>query len=403
MDAQHTGRSSYAGPTDPVQLRTFDTLNPGVPTDQPGDPRPDIQSSASVGADGTIYLGNFRGNLEALRDPGSGQSLQLLWRFHVPGASSFHATPALGSNGEVYIGMSTGGATPDAKGTFYALKAPASGTDAQVLWQIDLGPGRYTASPTLGSDGNLYVLSGAGTLFALGQDGSTKWTAKTGPVVKAAPALGPDGTVYVSSMDDHLYAVSPPSGGGNTGSVKWTFTFGEHPGSGPPVTDPNATFPGANGVGSGDTPSVGPDGTVYVGANNSNFYAIGPDGQMRWMFEAQREVAGIWSAGALSSDGKTVYFGANKGGIYAVNTQDGSLRWQYDIVGSVYNSPTLDSQGRLYTGSTAGHVFAIDADKGTRVFDYTAGAPVWTAPAIRADGSLAIGTLQGQVQVIGNR
>lgn len=83
-----------------------------------------------------------------LRDPGSGQTLQLLWRFHAPGASSFHATPALGPNGEVFIGESTGGATPDARGTFYALKAPSSGTDAQVLWQVDLGPGRYTSSPT---------------------------------------------------------------------------------------------------------------------------------------------------------------------------------------------------------------------------------------------------------------
>jgi hypothetical protein len=160
-------------------------------------------------------------------------------------------------------------------------------------------------------------------LFALGQDGSTKWTAKTGPVVKAAPALGEDGTVYVASMDDHLYAIAPPTGGGNPGSVKWTFTFGDHPGSGPPVTDPTAPFPGDNGVGSGDTPTIGPDGTIYVGVNNSNFYAIAPDGQLRWMFEAQREVAGIWSAGAITADGSTVYFGANKGGVYAVNTQDG--------------------------------------------------------------------------------
>ncbi len=401
MDSQHTGRSPYAGPTNPVSLRTFDTLSP--PTDQPGDPRPDIQSSAAVGADGTIYIGNFQGNLEALRDPGSGQSLELVWRFHVPGASSFHATPAQGGNGEVYVGMSTGGATPDAKGTFYALKAPASGQDAQVLWQLDLGPGRYTSSPTLGPDGTLYVLSGAGMLFALAQDGAPKWTAKVGPVVKAAPSLGTDGTVYVASMDDHLYAITPPTGGGNQGAVKWSFKFGDHPGSGTLVTDPNAAFPGANGQGGAATPSIGSDGTVYVGANNSNFYAVGPDGQLKWMYAAEPEVAGIWSAAAISADGRTLYFGANKGGVYALNAGDGSLRWQYDIVGSIYNSPTLDSQGRLYTGSTVGHLFAIDAERGTRVFDYSVEAPVWTAPAIRADGTVVIGTLKGQVQVIGNR
>ncbi len=40
---------------------------------------------------------------------------------------------------------------------------------------------------------------------------------------------------------------------------------------------------------------IGPDGTIYIGANNSNFYAIAPDGSQKWLFEAERELAGIWS------------------------------------------------------------------------------------------------------------
>jgi outer membrane protein assembly factor BamB len=161
--------------------------------------------------------------------------------------------------------------------------------------------------------------------------------------------------------------------------------------------------PGANGIGSGASPTIGPDGTIYIGANNSNFYAITPAGELKWLYEAEREVAGIWSAAALSADGSTLYFGANKGGIYALNAADGTLRWQHRLVGSVYSSPTLDSQGTLYSGSTIGRVLALNAATGEVIFEYEAGAPIWTAPAIRPDGSLVVADLNGRVLLLGTR
>ncbi len=403
MDAQHTGRSPHIGPREAVLLRSYDTANPGFDTEEPGDPRPEIQSSAAVGPDGTIYVGNFPGNLFALTDPGQGEALDLVWRFHPLGASSFHSTPALGPDGTVYIGFSTGGATPEARGTFYALKAPTRDVDAEVVWTVDLGPGRQTSSPTLRPGGTIYVVSGAGKLFALSPTGAVKWTIQTGPALKAAPALAADGTVYIASMNGKLYAVQPPaSDAGQEPSIRWAFDFGDYPGSVPFVTA-SVPPPGADAIGSGASPTVGPDGTIYIGANNSNFYAIQPDGQLKWLYEAEREVAGIWSTAALSVDAATLYFGANKGGIYALNTRDGSLRWRFDIYGSVYNSPTLDDAGTLYTGSTLGHVFALNAATGDLVFDYDAGAPVWTAPAIRPDGSLLVGDTTGRVLLLGAR
>src|SRR5439155_25322686 len=148
-------------------------------------------------------------------------------------------------------------------------------------------------------------------------DGTIKWTANTGPSIKAAPAVGSDGTIYLSSMDGKLYAVAPPSGR-TEGTVKWTFDFGEHLGQTPIVTAVPPP-PGVDGVGSAASPTIGPDGTIYVGANNSNFYAVTPAGGMKWLFEAQREVGGIWSSAVLSADSSTLYFGANRGGVYAVS------------------------------------------------------------------------------------
>jgi outer membrane protein assembly factor BamB len=118
------------------------------------------------------------------------------------------------------------------------------------------------------------------------------------------------------------------------------------------------------------------------------------------VFEAGRELAGIWTTAALSSDASTLYFGANKGGMYALNTRDGSPKWQLPIVGSIFGSPALDAAGMLYTGSTVGHVFVITSTDGQTAFDYSAGAPVWTAPSIRPDGTVVVGDRNGRILVL---
>ncbi len=182
--------------------------------------------------------------------------------------------------------------------------------------------------------------------------------------------------------------------------MKWTFNFGDFPGR-TPLVKAAAPPAGAEGIGSGASPTVAPDGMIYVGANNSNFYALTPDGKLLWLFEAQREIAGIWSTAALSADNSTLYFGANKGGLYAVNRQDGSLLWRFGMPGSIYNSPAIDADGVVYTGSTIGQVFAIDGTTGEQIFAFDAGAAVWTAPAIRPDGSLVVADRNGKVLVLG--
>jgi outer membrane protein assembly factor BamB len=202
-------------------------------------------------------------------------------------------------------------------------------------------------------------------------------------------------------MNGKLYAVAPPvDPARRVGTIRWTFRFAELPGTGKPVTS-HSPPAGADGIGSGASPTVGPDGSIYVGANNSNLYAISPDGRLEWLFEAEREIAGIWSTPALSPDGSTLYFGANKGGVYAVNRADGSLRWQYSIVGSIYSSPAVDGTDIVYTGSTVGHVLALDGASGRLVFDYDAGAPIWTAPALRPDGSVVVADRLGRVMLLG--
>jgi outer membrane protein assembly factor BamB len=339
--------------------------------------------------------------LFALRDSSNAADrLDVVWKFHPPNATSLHATPALsGDASVVYLGFSSGGFNTPGQATFYALKAESSGPEPRVLWTVDLGTSRVMASPTVGPDGAIYVATAAGQLFGIAPDGKVRWNVQTGPSVKSAPALAADGTIYQASADGKMYAVS------SQGQVKWSFDFGAHLGPTPLVTSETpgqgGAGGGASGIGSGASPTVGPDGTVYIGANNSNMYAVAPDGSMKWLFEAERELSGIWTTPTLSADGLMIWFGANKGGIYALDTAHGSRVWQYPVYGSIYASSVLDSRGVLYTATTIEHIYGLQSASGELVWDLDVHNAVWSAPSIRPDGTLVIADRSGVVQVIG--
>jgi outer membrane protein assembly factor BamB len=400
-DAQHSGRSPFAGPREARVLRRYDTSTPdNLPSDA-AIPRDDFQSSGVVGADGTFYIANFPGVLFAFKDSASAQDqLQVVWRFHPPSASSLHGTPALSADGKtIYLGFSAGGFGGQGTATLYALDTASSGPQPRTVWSLDLGGTRVMASPTVGPDGTIYLGTAGGQLFAVTPDGQVKWTAQTGPTIKSAPALATDGTLYHPTSDGKIYAVT------SRGQVKWAFDFGEHLGPTPLVTSqgqgPGGGGGGGNGIGSGASPTIGSDGTIFIGANNSNMYAIAPDGNLKWLFEAERELAGIWTTPCLSADGGTIYFGANKGGVYALNTADGSKRWQFNVYGSIYASSVLDARGVLYTGTTIEHVYGLDSVSGEQIWDLDAQNQVWCAPSIRPDGTLIFADRGGIVQVVG--
>ena len=414
MDALHTGRSPHAGPRRLTLLRSITLTAPELrPPDAPPITTPDIQSSTAVGPDGTIYATTFAGWTYALRDSASAKDkLDLVWRFRsAEGGAPLHGTPALSRDGTTaYVAYGVG-AAPNQKVVLYALRAPTSGQDAQIAWQADLGPGTAQNSATLTADGTLYYVTVLGLLSAVDSaTGQVKWTAQTGTsgaaqfgqTVKVAPAVAPDGTVYTTAITGSLYAVSPPTSG-NQGSIKWSFDFGEHLGPTPLVSAPVTGGPnrGQDAIGSAASATIGPDGTIYIGANNSNFYAIDPSGQQKWLYEAERELAGIWTTAALSADSSTLYFGANKGGIYALTARDGSLKWKFPIFASIYSSPALDARGTLYTASTVGHVFSIDTANGSQLGDYDAVQAVWTAPSIRPDGTLVVADRMSKLMVLG--
>ena len=73
------------------------------------------------------------------------------------------------------------------------------------------------SSPAIGSDGTVYVGSEDGKLYAInGKTGVKLWEFETGDSiygVTSSPAIGSDGTVYIGSSDNKLYAIKTDSKG----------------------------------------------------------------------------------------------------------------------------------------------------------------------------------------------
>ena len=77
------------------------------------------------------------------------------------------------------------------------------------------------------------------------------------------------------------------------------------------------------------SPAVGVDGTIYVGSDDYNLYAINPDGSQQWAFLTGSEV---FASPAIGTDG-TIYVGSLDNNLYAVNP-DGTQKWVFptDII-----------------------------------------------------------------------
>jgi len=55
-------------------------------------------------------------------------------------------------------------------------------------------------------------------LYAIDSNGNSKWAFATGSYINSSPTIGSDGTVYVGSYDGKLYAIN---GSGTLASAPW--------------------------------------------------------------------------------------------------------------------------------------------------------------------------------------
>jgi glucose dehydrogenase len=135
------------------------------------------------------------------------------------------------------------------------------------------------------------------------------------------------------------------------------------------------------------SPAIGADGTIYVGCENGNLYALDPaDGTPKWVFPTGGEI--YTSSPAISADG-TIYIGSETG-FFAINP-DGTQKWSYPTGDSEAGSPSIGADGTIYLASWDHNLYALNPD-GSLKWKFTTGDSMDESPAIGADGTIYVGS-----------
>ena len=368
-DSQNTGQSQYLGAQNNTTKWTYNL------TEGEGN---EINVGAVIGKDGNLYFGMEYDNgtrtssrLYSMYPNGTPK-----WNYTInDGTSSWGIVPVIGADGTIYF-VNQFDTNFGENESFYAFDP-----EGNMKWRYNFTDGNDAAvtPPVIGSDGILYLGGSFGNeirdgfvkFFAFNPDGTPKWnitiTDGTWNSIWTLPAIGHDGSIYfgtyfenITGTFGNLYAVNPD------GTIKWNFI----------PENINITY-------SSLAPSIGADGTIYIGTNNYNksrdwinLFAINPDGTLKWnqtFFDGDdNRVLGSTSVSASG----ILYFLSNFenstgsfGNLYAVNP-DGSVKWNYITSPGDYASPVIGSDGSIYVSLSDG-ILALNSD-GTKKWFYEA-------------------------------
>jgi eukaryotic-like serine/threonine-protein kinase len=288
-------------------------------------------------ADGTIYVGDFKGTLYAIK--ASDGSIR--WQFQ--GTDQIYSAPA--ARGEALYFTSRNGLT--------AL----SRRDGSVLWTCGLVGKTTECSPLIIAD-RIIVGSYNGKVFALDFDGKPIWQydieadappappgfdgQRARPVGEAARprTAASDGTAVFQPIFDQSRVIVLDL---KAGRRRWSFQakgwiYGE-----PTVTDDR----------------------VFFGSQDNHLYCL--DKRRKTLFWSFPTASRI-EAGVAYRDG-SVYFGSCDGRFYRVNAETGKEVWSYEtprspgVITAIYSAP-LCTEDAVYFGSFDGYLYALKRDTG---------------------------------------
>jgi outer membrane protein assembly factor BamB len=269
-------------------------------------------------------------------------------------------------------------------GKLYTLDADTGA----LLWSYD------TNSPLLGSaaEGShemVYVTATDGKLHALDKTGRLLWTHTMNKPVFSSPVASADGRIYICSQDGKLYALA------RDGSELWRF---ETNGSG--IVE-GSIFA---------TPSVGRDGTVYIGGlYDPNLYALNAsDGTVKWVcnFEHTIEVPDEWgqepqevnvagwpfASPVIAPDG-TIYQGLLfDTELYAIEPTAGGISWSTSLAGLRlrYGKSPDDVVMWYGAGEPPEYVEVDGQQREVRFVTPVRHAFCWSTPALGPDGTIYV-------------
>ena len=246
------------------------------------------------------------------------------WRFQVSGSYVAHG-PVVGPDGGVVVASSSG--------NVYSLTSAGS-----LRWVVRAGADGLS----VGADGTVYVGS-MNTITAIAANGSIRWTfteQSVGQGVIAGPTVGPDGNIYVISDYGGLGAFALSPGGQLLWSNSGSPTFAENAQSGVDIV-----FGSGRLYAAFDERAQGPSTMYGLSLGGIQNWATPIGGSDDAFMQQQRQPA----TGVDGSLYLTAMGGGNGWGLRRVDPTSGNVLWNYSPWPSNGMSPpSVGPDGSVY-------------------------------------------------------
>lgn len=279
-------------------------------------------NTPAVGEDGTIYaIDNTvsRGRLFAV-----GPNGMMKWS----GTATHSATifsPCIDNDGNIVYGSWDG--------FIYSYSS-----DGDLNWKYEMF-GKVWYSLCFDEDDNIYFLKQTWNetgyqfyLVALEQDGDVIYEVRAPAGCHLGPVMDEEGILYFSGSIYDIFRFHACYK--NNGTLKWSIDL-----------DDDTRI----------TPSMDPNGNLYIPTQAGTLYCISPEGQVLWTFKANNS---IYSTISIDGNGY-LYFGCRNNFFYCLYP-NGTVYWNFETDDYIDGeNPCLDDRSNVYFGSSDGYLYSI--------------------------------------------
>ena len=242
-------------------------------------------------------------------------------------------------------------------------------------WTFAISSITYGGGAAVGPDDVIYQAARDAKLYAVTSYGVQKWVYETGAKNKnldCFPAITADGSrVYILDGDNVLHAVNT-----SNATAIWTKRL-------------EGTDNKAGAI------AIDKNGKIYVGTR-SFIYAFNASGEQLW-----QTAASVTEIGSFALDGGTLYAAQiGGGGLIAVSTADGQVKWSVTSNGDAY-APIVDKNGSVYFVDKGGKsLYAVSAE-GVLKWKFNGGSALtYCFPVLDEKGIIYFGTSGGTIFAI---